>query len=177
MRTQNKFLAVSIVLSACAFGIVYWSFFHSKAGMAETNSDQVQNFSDDLNKASNYWVHNNLAFDYAKGGLYDKAVEEYKKAIKVIENMPGDKWPNLKKEDVDRMNQQTRIDAQIFSRYGLIEALEKTGHYEEALQSVDWLIQNQQVKGKEVLLKQKLDGMKQNLLQKTQQAYNRVNES
>src|SRR3989338_2650580 len=116
MRMQNKFSTVSIVLFACVFGTVCWLFFHSEASIAETNLDQVQNFNDDLNKASNYWAHNNLAFDYAKGGLYDKASEEYKKAIKVIENMPGDKWPNLKKEDVDRMNQQTQIDAQIFPR-------------------------------------------------------------
>ena len=130
---------------------------------------QAQNFREDLQKAEDYWSHNHRASNYAREGNFNNAIIEYQKSIEVIQNMPGDKWPNLKKEDVDRMNQQTRIDAQIFSRYGLIEALEKTGHYEEALQSVDWLIQNQHVKGKEELLKRKLEGMKQNLLQKMQQ--------
>ena len=169
MKIQNKFLSGSVILIVCILVIFIGTFFQPRIrGVAEAQSDsnQAKNFNDDLNKASNYWAHNNLAFDYAKAGQYNKATEEYKKAIEVIENMPGDKWPNLKKEDVDRMNQQTRIDAQIFSRYGLVEALEKTGKYEEALQSVEWLIQNQHVKGKEELLKQKLDGMKQNLLQK-----------
>jgi tetratricopeptide (TPR) repeat protein len=152
--------------------MIYGIFSQSKTSNlaeANSNSDEVKNFNDDLNSASSYWVHNNLAFDYAKNGQYENAADEYKTAIEVIENMPGDKWPNLKKEDVDRMNQQTRIDAQIFSRYGLAEALEKVGRYEEALQNVEWLIKNQQVKGKEELLKQKLEGMKQNILQKMRQ--------
>ncbi len=165
MRTRNKLLTASIFLFVCAV-IVFGSFFHSKTSvLAEANSNQVENFNDDLNKASDYWAHNKLGSAYFRNGDYENAVNEYKKAIEVIENMPGDKWPNLKKEDVDRMNQQTRIDAQIFSRYGLVEALEKTGKYEDALQSVEWLMQNQRVKGKEELLKQKLEGMKQNLLQ------------
>ena len=165
MITRNKFLTASIffVCVVIVFGLLFYS---KKSVLAEANSNQAENFNDDLNKASNYWAHNKLGSEYFRNGEYENAVKEYKKAIQVIENMPGDKWPNLKKEDVDRMNQQTRIDAQIFSRYGLVEALEKTGQYEEALQSVDWLIQNQHVKGKEELLEQKLEGMKQNLLQK-----------
>ncbi len=133
---------------------------------ASANADQGKNFNDDLKKADDYWGHNNLAWDYQKSGQYDKAVDEYKKAIEVIQNSPGDEWPNLKKEDADRINQNAKIDAQIFSRYGLIEALDRSGKYEEAIQNVDWLMQNQQMKGKEEFLKKKLEGMKQNLLQK-----------
>lgn len=172
MRIQNKFLNSSVILTVCTAIILTVASFQLQArniAEAQTDSDQDKNFNDDLNKASNYWAHNNLAFDYAKGGQYDKAVEEYEKAIEVIKNMPGDKWPNLKKEDVDRMNQQTRIDAQVFSRYGLVEGLEKTGRYEEALQSVDWLMRNQHVKGKEELLRQKLERMKQSIQQKMHQ--------
>ena len=172
MRIQNKFLNNSVILTVCIAIVLIVASFQLKArniAEAQTDSDQAKNFNDDLNKASNYWAHNNLAFNYAKGGQYDKAVEEYEKAIEVIENMPGDKWPNLKKEDVDRMNQQTRIDRQVFPRYGLAEALESAGRYTEALHNVEWLMKNQQVKGKEELLKQKLEGMRQSILQKMQQ--------
>ena len=149
----------------------------SVASQQSKNNSPSQNFEQDIARAESYAVYENRGWDYAKNGDYERALQEYKKAIDVIQNMPGDKWPNLKKEDVDRMNQQTRIDAQIFSRYGLVEALEKTGGYEEALQSVDWLMRNQQVKGKEELLKQKLEGMKQDLLHKIQQAKNHPSES
>ena len=166
MRTRHKFISASIFLFVCVV-IVFGPLFNSKKSvLAEANSNQIENFNNDLNNASNYWAHNKLGSAYFRDGDYENAVNEYKKAIEVIENLPGDKWPNLKKEDVDRMNQQTRIAAQIFSRYGLIEALEKTEKYEEALHNVEWLMQHQQVKGKEELLKQKLEGMKQSLLQK-----------
>src|SRR3989338_2149408 len=100
MRIQNKFLSGSVILIVCTLVIFIGTFFQPRMrslAEAQSDSDQEKNFNDDLNKASNYWAHNNLAFDYAKVGRYDKAAEEYKKAIEVIENMPGDKWPNLKK--------------------------------------------------------------------------------
>lgn len=138
-------------------------------GQQSKNNSPSQNFKEDIARAESYGVYENRGWDYAKNGDYERAAQEYRKAIEAIQIMPGDVWPNLKKEDVDRINQQTRIDAQIFSRYGLAEALEKVGRYDEALQNVEWLMQNQKVKGKEELLKQKLEGMKQNLLQKMRQ--------
>lgn len=171
MRTRNRFLTMSAIILACAL-VTSKAFFQSKninLAEASANSEQDRNYQGDLTNASNYWEHNNLAFDYARSGQYEKSVAEYQAAIEVIEKMPGDKWPNLKQEDADRINQHTRIQAQIFSRYGLAEALEKVGRFEEALQNVDWLIQNQHVKGKEELLKQKLDGMRQSILQKMHQ--------
>ena len=167
MRIRNKFLIVPAVLFSSMIVVLGLFLRLNVNGLAEARpNDQAKNFNEDLNKASDYWAHNKLGSAHFRNGDYENSVNEYKKAIEVIKNMPGDKWPNLKKEDVDRMNQQTRIDTQIFSRYGLAEALEKTGRYEEALQSVDWLMRNQHVKGKEELLKQKLEGMKKNLLQK-----------
>ena len=69
---------------------------------------------------------------------------------------------------MDRINKESRNFAQIYSHYGVIEALEKAGRYEEALQNVEWLMKNQVMKHKEELLKRRLEGMKQNLLQKIQ---------
>jgi tetratricopeptide (TPR) repeat protein len=131
-------------------------------------NEQAENFQQDISKAKSYTVHDDLGWDYAKNGQYEKAIEEYKKAIEIIESMPGDEWPNLKKEDADRIKKQSRIDSQIFSRYQLIDVLDKGGRYEEALDNVEWLMRNQQIKGKEEFLKKKLEGMKQNILQKMQ---------
>ena len=171
MKIGNKFLIVPAVLFASMIVVSGVFLRLNTIGLAEADpNDQAKNFNEDLNKASDYWAHNKLGSAYFRNGDYENSVNEYKKAIDVIENMPGDKWPNLKKEDVDRMNQQTRIDAQIFPRYGLSEALEKTGRYEEALQNVEWLAQNQHVKGKEELLKQELEGMKRVIQQKIRQS-------
>jgi len=154
MIIKSKFLNILIILSL-------FCLVDSKA-----NSDQAKNFKDDLNNASTYWTHNNLGDAYFNKGDYDSAINEYKTAIEIIENMPGDEWPNLKKEDVDRMNKDSRNFDQIYSRYGLIAALDKAGRYDEALENVDWLMKNQVMKGKEEFLKRKLESMKQNLLQK-----------
>ena len=163
MIMKNKFLNILTILLLIYIPIVLFECYGT-ASMA--NAGQAENFNDDLKKADDYWIHNNLGWDYAKNGDYEKSIMEYKKAIEIIKNMPGDKWPNLKKEDVDRINQQARIDSQIFSRYRLIEVLEKTGRYKEAIENVEWLMKNQVMKGKEEFLKHKLEGMKQNLLQK-----------
>jgi tetratricopeptide (TPR) repeat protein len=167
---MNSFVFLSILMAFVFFlGLKNGNTVGSIASRESKSNSASENFEQDIATAQSYAVYENRAFDNAKNGNYEQAVSEYKKALDVIQHMPGDKWPNLKKEDVDRMNQQTRIDAQIFSRYGLAEALEKIGQYDEALQNVEWLIQNQHVKGKEELLKRKLNGMKQSLLQKMQQ--------
>lgn len=142
---------------------------NSDVGIALASSNQIQNFNDDLEDASNHWIHINRAWDYKKSGQYDRAVDEYKIAIEIIQKSPGDEWPNLQRGDADRINQTAKIDEQIFPRYGLVEALEGAGRYDEAIQNVEWLMQNQQMKGKEEFLKQKLEGMKRNLVHKLQQ--------
>ena len=161
---KNGILILLMIFIATAIGRSIANSSHIES--SSKNNEQAENFQQDVSKARAYAVHDDLGWDYAKSGQYEKAVEEYKKAIEIIENMPGDEWPNLKKEDADKINKQSRIDSQIFSRYQLIDALDKAGRYEEAIQSVDWLIQNQNIKGKEEFLKIKLDGMRQNLLQK-----------
>ena len=167
-----------ILISVVGAGLLFLSIFmlassadNSRTTNAKIGStpSQINNFNQDLNKAEDHWVHNRLGREYANSGNYEMAIAEYKKAIEIIQNAPGHVWPNLKKEDANNINQQTKIDTQIFSRYRLVEVLEKAGSFEEAIQNVEWLMQNQQIKGKEQLLKAKLEGMKQNLLQKMQQ--------
>src|SRR5438093_907227 len=104
----------AMILLACLFFFMKNSKATGSVADQLKNNSPSQNFEQDIAKAESYAVYENRGWDYAKNGDYEQAVQEYKKAIEVIENMPGDKWPNLKKEDVDRINQQTRIDAQIF---------------------------------------------------------------
>ena len=163
---SNKFDWRGVAIFGAIFFLISLPLIGSYTPQKSSIAGQAQNFQEDLQKADSYWVFINRAWDLKKNKQYEEAAAEYKLAIKTIQNMPGDEWPNLKKEDVDRMNQQTRIDAQIFPRYGLIEALDGAGRYEEAIQNVDWLMKNQQMKGKEEFLRAKLEGMKQNLLQK-----------
>ncbi|MEK7211372.1 MAG: tetratricopeptide repeat protein [Patescibacteria group bacterium] len=161
-----KLLAIfflAVILGLCAVGMPLKT---NNVNTALASSDQVKNFNEDLNNASNYWAHNHKGSAYFRNGDYEKSIEEYKKAIEIIENIPGENWDDVSKEEMDRINHESHVSKQIFSRYGLIEALEKIGQYEEALQNVDWLKRNQIMKGKEEFLKKKLEGMKQNILQK-----------
>jgi tetratricopeptide (TPR) repeat protein len=155
----------------CRIKYIKWAFIFLISNLIIICSEScravdTKNFEEDLKKAESYAVHENKGWDYVKDGQYDKAIEEYKKAIDIIENIPGENWGNVSQEEMDRINKESRNSKQIFSRYGLIDALEKAGQYEEALQNVEWLIENQRVKGKEELLKNKLNTMKQDLLQK-----------
>src|SRR3989338_5528101 len=86
-----------------------------------SNENQIENFNRDLNQADDHWIHTNRGWEYAKNGDYEKSIEEYKKAIEVIQNSPGDEWPNLKKEDADRINQEAKNDSQIFPRHRLVK--------------------------------------------------------
>ena len=115
----------------------------------DSNNDQsvqkgtntpAENFNQDLNRAEDHWVHNRLGRQYSDSGNYEKAIEEYNKAIDVIQHSPGYEWPNLKKEDADRINEDAKIDTQIFPRYQLILAYEKAARYQEALEQIDWLL-------------------------------------
>lgn len=168
MRIQNKFLRIALIL---IFIVLVNVLFYSKSGNSletRSSSDQVRNYNNDLTKASAYWKHNKLGDTYFRNGDFLNAIEEYMTAIEIIENIPGETWKDVPKEQMDRINMESRVSKQIYSRYGLIEALEKAGRYEEALQNVEWLMKNQQMKGKEELLKRRLGGMKQDLLQKIQ---------
>ena len=138
--------------------------------MAQASSNQTKNFNEDLNKVSDYWAHNHKGSAYFRSGEYEKAIAEYKMSIEIIENSPDEYVrTDVSKEYMDKVNHELKVSSQIFPRYGLVEALEKAGKFEEAIQAVDWLVQNQQMKGKEEFLKQKLERMKQDLLQKMQQ--------
>lgn len=146
------------------------TYLLSDASSFETDSGQIRNFETDLKKAKSYDYHEDLARDYIKTGQYDKAIEEYKTAINIIETSPDDfTRTDVSKEFRDNVNFELKASSQIFSRYGLIGALEKAGQYTEALQNVDWLMKNQIMKGKEEFLKKRLEGMKQSLLQKMKQ--------
>ncbi|OIO38689.1 MAG: hypothetical protein AUJ71_02420 [Candidatus Omnitrophica bacterium CG1_02_49_16] len=173
MKTRVSFLIGSIILlvpiSVAFVGVKSQPEIGTLAEAAES-TNQSNNFNEDLKKATDYWRHNKLGSRYSEAGDYESAIEEYKKAIEIIENIPGENWGDVSQIEMNRINKESRVSKQIFSRYGLVEALEKTGRYEEALQNLDWLMQNQKVKGKEELLKQKLDGMKQNILQKIRQS-------
>jgi hypothetical protein len=133
-------------------------------------STQIENFDSDLKQSASYWTHKKLGQKYLEINDAKKAEKEFKKAIYIIENRDGYKWPNLKKEDVEQLNQQANVDAQIFSRYGLIEALDAGGKYQEAVDNVEWLQKNQIVKGKEEQLKNKLRKMKNDLQRKLEQS-------
>ena len=166
MTSGTKYLIV-----ICIFVAGFMRLFSPSSGSslyANSSSEQTNNFQNDLLDAENYWTHNHLGSEHAINGRYDKAAEEYRKSIAIIEALPGESWADVSQEKMAQINKESRDFKQIFARYGLIEALEKTGQYQEALKNVGWLIQNQRVNGKEELLKQKLDGMKQNILQKMQ---------
>jgi len=167
MITKNKdFNVVNNLLLSMLIFAVFSEFDLNSNIFAATNSSQAENFNNDLNNANTYWVHNKLGSAYFGKGDYNNAINEYKIAIDIVENIPGEKWTNVSKEEMDRINKESRNFKQIFPRYGLIEALEKAGRYKEALENVEWLIKNQAMKGKEEFLKRRLEGMKQNLLQK-----------
>ena len=134
---------------------------------ASSNADQVKNFNQDITKASEYWAHNKLGSAYFRQGDYEKSIVEYQKAIQIIESSPDEyARTDVSKEYMNTVNHDLKVQSQIFSRYGLIDSLDKAGRYEEAIQNIEWLQKNQVMKGKEEFLKQKLDGMKQNILQK-----------
>ena len=173
MSARVSFLIVSVILLVLAPAMFVDTKSQQKIGLlaeAGESANQSNNFNEDLTRAADYWKHNKLGRRYSEAGDYDNAVEEYKRAIQIIENIPGEKWEGVSKEEMDRINNKSRVFKQVFSRYGLIDVLEKAGRYEEAVQNVDWLIQNQEIKGKEELLKRKLEGMKQNILQKMHQS-------
>lgn len=170
MRT--KFFSISIILFICVFIFLINGFIHTKisnSAEAKSSTSQTKSFNEDLKIASDYWVHNKLGSAYYRAGDYKKSIEEYQKAIQIIEDIPGEIWKDVAKEEMDRINKESSVFKQIYPRYGLIEALEGAGRYDEAIQNVDWLMQNQKMKGKEEFLKQKLQTMRKNLLNKSTQ--------
>jgi tetratricopeptide (TPR) repeat protein len=134
----------------------------------QKTNQQYDNFKKDLKAANSYTIYDNRAWDLAREGNYSAAIIEYKKALSIIESLPDENWADVPREEMNRINMESKASKQIFSRYGLVEALEKTGRYDEALENVEWLSKNQQIKGKEELLRIKLEKMRQNLLNKSQ---------
>lgn len=163
---SNRLILLIVLIILFSIGIL--SDDKSHIFVSKTLCDQLSNFQSDLKQAESYDYHEDLGRDYVKAGNYDKAVEEYKKAINIIENIPGENWAGVSKEDMDRINKESHVSRQIFSRYRLIDALEKAGRFDEALENVEWLMRNQKMKGKEEFLRKKLESMKNNLLQKMQ---------
>ncbi len=92
---RNKFFSISVVLFVCVFIFLFGGFFQSKMNNsveAKSSTEQTANFNEDLNKAHDYWVHNKLGSSYYRNGDYEKSIEEYGKAIEIIENIPGENW-------------------------------------------------------------------------------------
>lgn len=104
-------------------------------------NEQMVNFRQDLKKAESYAVHDDLGWGYAKVGNYEKAIEEYKKSIEIIQKDPGyqDRF-NGTKEELATVNEEVRVAKQAFPRNRLLELCEKTGRHQEALEQIDWLL-------------------------------------
>jgi len=128
------------------------------------SANQMQNFQQDLKKSESHAVHNDLGRDYASTRQYDKAIDEYRRAIEIIESDPGEHWTDVSKAEMDRINEDERVFTQKFSRHRLVEVYKKAGRYPEALEQIDWLLAHKP-----------LDHIKQELLTKKNEILQRIN--
>lgn len=87
---------------------------------------QIENFQTDLGTAAKRVRHQNLGWDYAKAGDYDKAITEYQKAIELARQDPAGDW--------------AQINNQKFPRGTLVEIYGKAGRFQEAIEQIDWLL-------------------------------------
>jgi tetratricopeptide (TPR) repeat protein len=113
-----------------------------------------------------YARYERAGWNCLKRGDYEGAVHNYKTAIDLIENSPGENWKDVSEDDMKKINHKHRISKQVALRYALAESYEKKGEYQEAIAQIEWLMKNQTVKGKEKILRNKLSGMKESLLNK-----------
>lgn len=90
------------------------------------SKDMTQNFKAELDKINGFYSHEQQGDSFLKSGEYEKAIEEYKTSIRIIE----DSQDSI---DIKTFNQK-------MSRYYLFQAYEKAGHHEEALEQIDWLL-------------------------------------
>ena len=116
------------------------------------SGQQFRNFQQDLVKGESYWVHNRLGREYFEAEDYDKSIEEYKKSIQIIESEPRDPGPlfkknekngkfyQLSKEEMGKVNDESRTFKEEFPRHRLVEVYKKAGRYQEALEQIDWLL-------------------------------------
>lgn len=119
-------------------------------------ASQIENFQQDLAKAENYWSHIRMARAHAEVRNYDASIKEYKKAIQIIQADPGEQWNDVSKEEMNRINEEVKASKQITPRHDLLEILEKTNRYPEALEQIDWLLAHKPLPHieKELLAKQ-----------------------
>gem|GEM_PF-3974673 len=119
-------------------------------GPSVTERKAIANFQRELATPKKWEVHENKGWSFQQQGKYQPAIEEYKKAIELSQNEPGAKelykendWGNLhelSKEELDKANEKIIADSQKFTRHRLAESYEKSGHYQEAFEQIDWLL-------------------------------------
>ena len=101
----------------------------------------MQNFQSDLVKAEDEWKHNRKGREYFEAGDYEKAIGEYLAAIQEIQAEPNPEHPaSWTKEEVNTTNEWIKTFRQEFPRHRLVEVYEKAGHYQEAIEQIDWLL-------------------------------------
>jgi len=103
-------------------------------------SQSQQNFRQALNRAGNDWAHTVKGREFYEMGNYEKSIEEYQKAIQIIEANPDEKWQGVAESEMIRINGDRKAFAERLPRYRLVEVFEKTGRYPEALEQIDWLL-------------------------------------
>jgi len=86
----------------------------------------AQGLREDLNRVSGYYLYEQRGDVFMKSGEYNKAIEEYKTAIQVIENSSD--------------SEELKIFSQKMPRHYLLQAYEKANRYPEALEQIDWLL-------------------------------------
>jgi len=123
---------------------------------SQYSAGQMTNLQQDLARVEDHAIHEDRGRDYASAGDYEKSIEEYKKSIEIIQKDPGYQGRfQGTKEELDRVNEEVRIDTQKFARHRLVEVYKKAGRYPEALEQIDWLLAHKP-----------LDHIKQELLAK-----------
>lgn len=107
---------------------------------------QMQNLKEDLSTAAELHAHCHRGREYFDAGNYDKAIEEYKKAIEIAQS---NSW------------EWSRVQDQKFPRGRLVEVYMKAGQRQEALYQIDWLLAHQpsdQYEGELLANKYELNG-------------------
>ena len=158
-RTIKWIVAVVLVVCALIAWQVKVQLADDRSGLfqlreiffpTDYSKDMAQNLRKDLNKVGRYYAYEQKGDSFMKLEEYDKAVEEYKTAIKVIESG----------NDSDEI----KAFSQGMPRHYLAQAYEKAGRYQEALEQIQWLLDHKP-----------LDHVKQELLAKKAEVLQRIN--